>query len=128
MDPHSDFKVNLYQATLSIEEVKVPLTLDVAKQLPIVWYENVGEILWKDQPLPEPICKVLKEVIADPISDEALLEEQEITWLYLINRPGWGLGWVVPLTKDGESIGQQGILREGGWINDPEQVKTALLF
>lgn len=126
MDSPSNIKVPVNQLMFLVDQREVPVTWETAKQWPIIWNKQGEESLIKYQPLPRPICKVLKETIADPIRDEALLEEEQITWLFLMDLPEMGLAWVVSLAWE-DKVAWQGISRKKDeWKEDPDVIKLVV--
>lgn len=126
MDSPSTIKIPVNKLMFLVDQREVPVTREMAKQWPIIWDKQGEESLVKHQPLPRPICIVLKETIADPLRDEALLEEEQIKWLFLMDLPEIGLAWVVSLVWE-DKVARQGIPRKKGeWNEDSEVIKLVV--
>lgn len=76
-------EVQVFQATLLIEERRVRLTRSIAKQLPILDGHKRWDAAVDGEPQPEPICKVAGKILG-----------QSYSWMYLVEDPEAGLGWV----------------------------------
>lgn len=123
MSSPSTIKIPVTQLMFLIDKTKVPVTRKIAKQWPIIWDKQGEENLVKDQPLPRPICKVWKKTIAHPIRDAALLEEEQIRWLFLMDLPEIGLAWVVSLAWEEKMAQQVEFLNRSEKVDDSEIIK-----
>jgi len=107
-------EVKIYRASLTIEGRKERLTKSMAKQLPIQPWGDRWRAAEKGEPQPEPICKVSGHVL-----------EQMFDWMYLVEDPIAGLGWVAAMQPNEKYA--KAIIERGGWVDHPEDVPTVIL-
>lgn len=108
-------KINLYEATITVNEKERRLTKAIAKQFPIISGRERCHNLETGIAQPEPLCKVAGLVLGKELW----------TWLYLIEDEVAGLKWVAVNELD---PGYKKIIVErGGQIDDPAAVPTVIL-
>jgi len=107
-------EVKIYRASLTIEGRQERLTKSIAKQLPILRSMDRWQAAEKGEPQPEPICKVSGHVL-----------EQMFDWMYLVEDPVAGLCWVAAMQPNENYA--KAIIKNGGWVDHPEDVPTVIL-
>jgi hypothetical protein len=108
-------KVKVYQAILTIGKRQVRLTKSIAKQLPILDGRKRWRAAEQGEPQSEPIAKVIGKTLGEDLH----------IWMYLIEDPEAGLGWVAAMNPHPDYA--KDIVERGGWIDHPENVPTIIL-
>lgn len=108
-------KVEVHQATLTVEGKIVKLNKAVAKQFPILNAEKRWRAMEKGELVAKPIAKVAGRV----------LYQQSYLWMYLVPDPTAGLAWVAAMQT--APAYEASIIERGGYVDDPASVPTIIL-